>query len=233
MPPPTLGGLQVLDLLAALRAVGLDVDAACRRLGLARFSPTEGARVDSRTVAALFAEAESRFADPLVGLHAGDRCQPRGVLNYLVTSSPRLEDGLRQAARFAGLLITGLRVEVGVRGDRFGMTYHFDDRRILAIPHLVDYLLLASLRGLQRAAAGEVRPCEVHLPRAARGGAAEATRLFGCPVLFDRPHAQLVFSRRALQAAGRSANPLIARQIEQFAASLLADVTLRRRFATA
>jgi hypothetical protein len=77
----TVGGLPVLDLVRALRHVGVQPVPLCRAVGL-DVSTLEDpdARVATRTVQRLLALAEKRSRDPWIGLHAGERAEPRGPL---------------------------------------------------------------------------------------------------------------------------------------------------------
>ena len=100
IPRSTVGALQVVDLLTALRVLGLDTTDLCRRVGLrASLLQDPAASVPARVVVDLLAAAERRSCDPLVGLHTGEHTRPRGPLSYLLTSSPLLGDGLRQVSR--------------------------------------------------------------------------------------------------------------------------------------
>jgi AraC-like DNA-binding protein len=55
--------------------------------------------------------------------------------------------------------------------------------------------------------------------------AEDAARLFGCPVRFARRRMRIVIPAAELRSAARLANPLIAEQIERFAAALLSRIT--------
>ena len=113
VPRSTVGTLQVVDLLTALRVLGLNTTDLCRRVGLrASLLQDPTASVPARVVVDLLAVAARRSGDPLVGLHAGEHTQPRGPLYYLVMSSPQLGDGLRQVTRFSRLAVDTLRIHV-------------------------------------------------------------------------------------------------------------------------
>jgi AraC-like DNA-binding protein len=222
----TVGALQVTDLFAALDGLGAASTALCRAVGLERGVLRDpAARVPARVVVALLAEAERRTRDPFVGLHAGERAEPRGPLIYLIMSSARLEEGLRLAARFAGVVIDGLRIELEVGRDSASIVYALRDDALSRQRHVVDYLLMANLSAMGRAAGRVLRLREVHVRHAGPGPRHEEARAFGCPVRFAQRDNGLVFPAEELQAASRLANPLIAEQIEKFAAALLSQVT--------
>jgi AraC-like DNA-binding protein len=227
---PTTGGLQVLDVLTALRAIGVDPDSSCHAVGLRPRSLNDGARVPVDQVAALFAELERRTRDPLIGLHAGARAEPRGTLAYLLISSPRLEDGLRNACRFAALAVDTLRMSLDIRNDTARFVHDLGDEIVAGNRHIVDYLLMANVRSLRRAASGEVRLRGVHVRHSDPGAAAEAERVFGCAVRFAQRENCVLFPAEDLRAVPRIANPVVAGQIEKFAAALLSGMARRVTF---
>jgi Arabinose-binding domain of AraC transcription regulator, N-term len=94
----------VLDLLKAAQRAGLGLALLCRAAGLSAASLEESdARVPTRLVTRVLDHAEERARDPLIGIHAGERSEPRGPLIYLVLSSARFAEGLRQAERFIAI----------------------------------------------------------------------------------------------------------------------------------
>jgi AraC-like DNA-binding protein len=215
--------MHLVDALDALRALGVEVRRLCRAAGIdleALRDPE--ARLPSTTMVTLFREAERLTGDPFVGLHAAERAEPRGPLDYLLMSSPRLEDGIRHAERFSRLVLDTLRISLELRGDTASTVFDPGDRRLEESHHAIEYLLMASLRSARRAVGAQYRLLEVHVRHAERGGGAELARAFGCPVRFEQPDNRLVYPLDELRAASRFANPRIAEQIEKFAATLAA-----------
>lgn len=220
----TVGALQVADLLAALGDLGLATPSLCDAVGLElRVLDDPAARVPARVLVDLFSEAERRIRDSSVGLHAGQRAEPRGVLAYLVMASARLDEGLRYVVRFSPLMIDTLRVDLEVSADRATLRYDLRDAA-LAQRHLVEYLLMATLRTLNRAAGRPLHVCEIRVQHGDAGDGDEAARAFCCPVRFAQPDVRLALAATDLEVATRLANPLIAEQIEKFAAALLPRV---------
>src|SRR5262249_56378270 len=106
MAERTVGVLPLLDLLKALRSLGADPRQLRRAVGLPPNALQDlGARVRGSYFEDIMREAEHRLGDPLVGLHAGERARPRGVLAYLVLSCPRLEWALRTWGRFCPAVV--------------------------------------------------------------------------------------------------------------------------------
>src|SRR5262245_13401896 len=220
MAERTVGVLQLLDALKALRALGADPAQLRRAVGLAPSALRDlGARVRGSLADDILNEAARRLRDPLVGLHAGEKTRPRGPLAYLVLSCPRLEWALRRCSRFSHLADDALRFVLHRRGSMAHLVVAHDVEAGSCSPHFIDYVMGCFLRAL-RPAVGPLPGMVVHLQRPARRDAAEFERVFGCPVRFDRAANALVFPARLLSTPSRFANPLAAERIEELAIAL-------------
>jgi AraC-like DNA-binding protein len=218
----TVGGLQVADLVTALVGLGVASTSLYRAAGLKPSTLRDpSARIPAGVVVALLEEAQRRTRDPLIGLRAGACAEPRGPLAYLLMSSPRLADGVRHFARFAPLVIDTLRIEVELGIDTASIVYDLRDPTLADQRHVVDYLLMATLRAMRRAVGRELQVREIHVRHPDPGYADDEERAFGCPIRYARRRIRVVFPASELRAKARLANPLIAEQIEKFAAALL------------
>jgi AraC-like DNA-binding protein len=225
----TVGGVPVLDLVRALRHAGVQPAPLCRAVELDLSSLEDpDARVATRTVKRLLALAEKRSHDPWIGLHAGERAEPRGPLFYLMLSSSRLAEGLRRAERFAVLAADTLRLTVRVASQLASLIVEVEDATLSASRHAMEYMMMALVRGMRHAIGGEFLVEEVHFRHQRSGSHEQAERAFGCPVRFGQPDARVVFPRAALQTAPRFANRAIAEEIERFAIALSARLAPRR-----
>src|SRR6266540_1675388 len=138
----TVGGVTVLDLVRALRHAGVPPTPLCRTVGLDVSSLEDpDARVATRTVTRLLALAEQRSRDPWIGLHAGERAEPRGPLLYLMFSSPRLVEGLERAGRFSGLAVDTLRLMVRTASQLASLIVEVEDPTLSASRHAMEYML--------------------------------------------------------------------------------------------
>ena len=156
--------------------------------------------------------SRSADQDPLVGLHAGEVANPRGPLTYLLLSHPRLEEGLQQIARFSSLTLDSLRFDLR-RGPDVASLVVDPGEMLAETAHLIDYLLMLTVRLLQRTVGAAFALREVHVRHAPWRDLATVTRAFGCVVRCRQPENQLVFPSGALQARSHLGNPLIAGQI--------------------
>jgi AraC-like DNA-binding protein len=224
----TIGCINATDLLEALVSLGGDRRALMAAVGLAPEALEDpDARIPSSTLLALFEEASRRLRDPLVGLHAGEKVHTRGPLFYLLLSTPRFAEGLQMLERFARVSLDTQRVEIAVAADAVTLTIDPGDPAVRASHDAVDYIMGAILGSLRRAVPG-VRPLGVELAHRPIGDRAEAERVFGCPVNFDRRRNVLRIPAAALERPPAAANPAIAAQIKRYSAALLTRVTSER-----
>jgi AraC-like DNA-binding protein len=225
MGQPTVGGVQVHDLLEALGRLGAEPRQLCAAVRLDPDALRDpDARVPALLVLRLLHDAEQVTGDPLVGLHAGERTQPTGPIAYLILSSPQLEDGIRRAHRFGRLILNTLQIRHQPHDDTVSIIGEIDDRALAEAHHAVEYFLMLHLRSVQRAAGGALHPRAIHVRHADRGQRAAVEQAFGCPVHFDQQEIRVVYGARDLQAPSQLSNPCIAEQIEKFAAALEARV---------
>jgi Arabinose-binding domain of AraC transcription regulator, N-term/Rieske [2Fe-2S] domain len=114
----------------------------CRVVGLDTSSLEDRvARVSTRVVTRILALAEQLARDPWVGLHAGERAEPRGPVFYLILSSPRIAEGLRRAERFCGLAVDTLRLTVRSEREVASVIFDVGDAAFSRSRHAMEYLL--------------------------------------------------------------------------------------------
>lgn len=227
-PSGTVGVAQTLDILRSLGCCGVDPEALCRAAALdpQRLERDPDRRVEPRTVADLFAAAERASGDPLIGLHAAEHATPRGPLLFLMLAEANLAASLRAWERYAPIPISSLRVHLELDEHAAAMVFELGEPVLEQSPHVVEYLLLAVLRALVMAAAGDLRPLRVELQHASHGDRAEAERIYRGPLRFGSGRDAIVFHRRDLDSPSRLANPVIAAQVAAEAAAAARKATV-------
>jgi len=216
----TVGGLQVLQGIEALSELGVRATSLFDVVGTEATTLEEGARIPLAAVRRLFSVTQRTTGDALAGLHAAERVEFRGPLAYLLMSCPRLREGLALYARLSGVAISALRQSLHVDPPVASIVFGLDAGTPHENRHLMDYVVMGTVRTVRRVAGPGFRLLEVHTRHAARGHEAEAARAFGCPVRFGRPEYRIVFPARVLEDRSRMSNPLVAKQLEKLAAAL-------------
>src|SRR5262245_15847423 len=221
----TVGGLQTADLLAALGQLGLDRDELCRAAGVDRQAlDRPDSRIPTAQFVAVLTEAERRRRDPLIGIHAGERCEPRGPVAYLLMAHGHLADGLQSLVRTAATAVDRIQIDLDVGLDTASVVIHPCDRTFESSAHAVEYLLMAILRLLRRAYP-DLDLCEVDFRHVRVSGVEEASRAFGARVRFAAADNRLMFPVRELASPSRFGNRRVADQLTKMATALAAEVT--------
>jgi AraC-like DNA-binding protein len=221
----TVGGLQTADLLAALAQLRLDRDELCRAAGVDRQAlDRPDSRIPTAQFVAILTEAERRLQDPCIGIHAGELCEPRGPVAYLLMSHGHLADGLQSLARLAVTAVDRIKIDLDIGVDTASVVIHPCDQTFESSPQAMEYLSMAVLRMLRRAYPDlDLHEVDFHHVRAS--GVEEASRAFGAPVQFAAADNRLMFPVGALASPSRLANPQVTDQLTKLAAALAAQVT--------
>jgi AraC-like DNA-binding protein len=221
----TVGGLQTLDLVAALAHVGLHSDQLCRAAGVDRQAlDRPDSRIPTAQFVAILTEAERLGQDPFIGIHAGEQCEPRGPVAYLLMSHGDLADGLQALARMSVTALDRIQIDIDIGVETASVVIHPCDRTFESSPHAVEYLSMAILRMLRRAYPDlDVREVDFHHVRAA--GVEDVSRAFGAAVRFAAADNRLMFPVRELASPSRLANPMVTDQLTKLATALAAQFT--------
>jgi AraC-like DNA-binding protein len=203
-------------LVDAIEAAGGDVERVLQPLHLERkrlLNP-HGC-ISSLDFARLLEEAAAVTGDDCFGLHFGASFNPKdvGPLAYVILHSPTMVVALDNAARYLRVHNEGAEVEC-VRRPPFAYLSHvlsgvpFELRRQHA-----EYSLALALRTIRLMAGSTWSPLEVQFEHKPPADISEHTRIFGCPVTFDRPAGAFVvdleFANRQIPAADDRLYPIL------------------------
>lgn len=227
----TIGGIQVLQIVEAVRALGADERELVDLVGMELDDLGDPwVRLPRSVALRSFALAERATGDRLIGLHAGERSRFRGPLAHLFASAPRLRRALELYALFSRLAVDTSIVRLEVRGETASLVIELGPGVPAKERHFVDYSLVASVRMCWRLQRSGFGLRHIHVPHSSRDYGGEAQRIFGCPVLFDKSDCRIVFPASDLDAPLRSANPLVGAEIEKALAALPVATIAHSRF---
>src|SRR5262245_249028 len=85
-------------------------------------------RIPTAQFVAILVEAERLRRHPFIGMHAGERCEPRGLVADLIMSHGHLADGLQSLARIAITALDRVRIALDIGLDTAGVIIHPCDR---------------------------------------------------------------------------------------------------------
>jgi AraC-like DNA-binding protein len=173
-------------------------------------------RVETPVLLRLFAGAEARSGDPLIGLHVAERIRYGGLATSLLSSQNTLAEAVRTQSRFQALLLGANSVSMHQRGSLTHVTLNAGSPPSL-VRHLTEYCVASSCRLMRWLTLEAARPDEVHFRHRPAGAAAEYERVFACPVRFDMSENGALLSGAALAAPLLSANEQLTPQLETLA----------------
>ena len=224
----------VLAMLAAMRSVGLDVDALCAAAGISEAALAKRTEyLPPSELVPIWRVATKQFGRGTLGLHVGAAFPKGNLLDYLASSSPTLRAALGQIARYIGLDSQNVRWVLGAR-EPDGLTMfeqHANDAAAQIPQQLWEFSVAISATRVRDWF--ERQPREAWFVHAPLGPAAEYEQVLGCPVRFERERSGLRFDDEALEAPARSHDPNLFRLLESHAMRVLAEtptaVTFRER----
>jgi AraC-like DNA-binding protein len=216
-PLHSFGAPAVAHLLEALGRLGVRTPAVCREAGISSDALADPRRrVGARQLLTLFAAAERRTGDPLVGLHVAEHVRFGSLPVYLVGTQNTVADALTMQDRMLVLILGATAVAVRDAGGAAQVVLDVgspaDERR-----HLTEYCIASACRLLRWLTLRGVGPTEVHFRHGSAGRAAEYERVFACPVRFHMCSNGALLSRATLREPLVSANPLLAGYLERLA----------------
>ncbi len=198
MNPSFVGTIGTRAMLGAFRALGLD---ARRIQAEAGFEDEELVDPDRLLPVDRFYRiwelADRAWGRPGLGLHAG-RVVPFGaleVLDYLLLTSPTVEEGMTQVARSFPLTTRTVRYEISLEGDHAvcAMVWRMSPRGIMF--HLRDFSLAVFTGRIFHASGRRPERVELHGPPLA--GEDEYARVFGAPTALRAARNAMVFAMDA------------------------------------
>lgn len=221
----------VRGMLAAMRAIGVDVDGICAATGLSQTALAERTDpVPIEELAPVWRKAREQFGRDTLGLHVGASIPQETLLEYLAAASPTLRAALGQIARYIALATRNVRWVLGER-DEDGLTT-FEEQALFA-PEAIPPQLREFGVALVTSRAKEWfdrRPREIWFSHAAQGPVREYEEVLGCPVRFGRDRVALRFDDAALEAPARRHDPHLFRLLESHAERVLAEMPATASF---
>jgi AraC-like DNA-binding protein len=225
---PSVSSLQVLPVITALEALGIDAERVLHRAQLTRERLQDAhSRIPTEAEFLLWQAAVEESGDPSLGLRVAEQVRPGslGSFEYLLRHSETLEQLISRAQRY-GRLVDDLarltvQVEDGVANIRLSRRGDFP-----VPPAGIECLFAVTVSTAKRAWPG-VQPFAVRFRHALpQPGAAERYRdYFGCPVQFGASANEISCDPAWLrQAARRHVDPNLGKVLEAHTQHLLAQL---------
>ena len=174
-----------------------------------------------RTQIRLLELAAGELQDELLGFHLARSFDLReiGLLYYVIASSERLEDALRDAERYSRILNEGIRLRFSLqdRAATIALDYVNVDRG--ADRHQIEFWLVALVRMCRQVTDTRLAPSQLKMRHFRNGTPAEFRAFFGSDVEFGADGDAVSFPAQlaALPVAGRDdyLNEMLRRYAEE------------------
>ena len=205
--PRATGGIARLA-CARLGEMGKDPAPVLAKAGItAQQASNPAIRLEVRTQIRLLELAAGELQDELLGFHLARSFDLReiGLLYYVVASSERLEDALRNAERYCRLTNEGIRLRFSLqdRAATIALDYVNVDRDFDR--HQIEFWLVALVRMCRQVTDTRLAPAQLKMRHFRNGTPAEFRAFFGCDVEFGADGDAVSFPAQlaALPVAGR------------------------------
>ena len=185
-------------LIRACERLGLDTDALLEAAGVARqLLEDPDARLEARSVGALWSKAYEQSRDPVLSLHAAEAC-PMGsykVIDYMACNAATVGQAFAYASRYFPLINTAVRLPIDDSRDPVTMDVVDESGPFgVSLPY-AEYCFAAFVLHI-REATGVAFPVErLEFAHPEPADTREHARLFGCPPVFGAPRNRLSLSR--------------------------------------
>jgi AraC-like DNA-binding protein len=219
--PKAAGGIARMA-CARLGEMGKDPAPVLAKAGMTTEQASNPAmRLEVRTQIRLLELAAGELQDDLLGFHLARSFDLReiGLLYYVIASSERLEDALRDAERYSRILNEGIRLRFSLqdRAATIALDYVNVDRQ--ADRHQIEFWLVALVRMCRQVTETRLAPSQLKMRHLRSETPPEFRTFFGCDVEFGADGDAVSFAApfAALPVAGRDdyLNELLRRYAEE------------------
>jgi len=222
--PRATGGIARMA-CARLGEMGKDPAPVLARAGMTTQQASNPAiRLEVRTQIRLLEMAAGELQDELLGFHLARSFDLReiGLLYYVIASSERLEDALRDAERYSRILNEGIRLRFSLQDGAATVALEYVNVDRDADRHQIEFWLVALVRMCRQVTDTRLAPSQLKLRHFRNGTPAEFRAFFGSDVEFGADGDAMSFPAQlaALPVAGR--DDYLNEMLRQYAEEALA-----------
>lgn len=212
----------VLAIVKSIQDAGIDADRLLEQIGMDASKIGDLThRYSQEQVTALWIAASKATADPVFGLKVARHVRPSTfhVVGYAMSCSETLRRAGERFARYSRIISdaaivqfqempgsVSLTVDLKPHGER--PVYHTIDTILAGFHHLCEWILGA-----------EIVPVAVRMQHGAPGNPQPYRDVFHCPISFDEPCNEIVYSSETIDQPIPSANEELAHVLDEMAAN--------------
>ena len=219
----TMSAAYVNVIFEYLTEKGFDCNELAAEANVQREDPLS--RVSRSAFAELFFEAVRLTQNEHLGLHLGERVQPRhyGVISYIALSAPTLRGAIEKSLRYQALVDSVNRVELDEVDGYPALVW---EKTVTPDLWQLAELDVVSWVSCARWGIGPTfNPFRVDLCHVSLSKTDEYIRVFGCPLRFNAPRYALLFEQDLLSLPMGQPNPALQELMESHARRLMIQTT--------
>jgi AraC-like DNA-binding protein len=198
---PTATGFAAKQALAFLRQRDVALAPLLRRAGLSEGDlEKRPPRISAIAQGKLLEYAAEALDDSAFGLHLAQQSNPReaGLLFYVASAAKTVDEALALYARYCRIVNEAVRPKLTRSPEGLRAQLHFVGFPRHLTRHNIEFMAVASLKGLREMAGRDFRLPQVSFVHARNSDLREFERFFGCPVEFGALADQLDYSNETL-----------------------------------
>ena len=216
---PTVTGFAISCAIAALRKRNIAVRPLLLRAGLAEqnFDDPQ-ARVPASNQGDFLEYAAEAMHDTAFGLHLAEQTDPRGagLLFYAASAAHNLGETLGLFIRYARLVNESLRLALASHPEGVTLDFDFVGVSRQRVRQNTEFWIGTMIKASRQITGRHIRPIRVACPHVRNSDLREFERFYGCPVEFNAPTGQLVFSNKTLALPLLTRDPRLLETLRPF-----------------
>lgn len=207
-------------ILAGCKLLGVDVPALLLEFGLTPADVEDRDRWFSTALdIRLFNEAARRASDPDFGLHVAETTLlgSIGLFDYVVAANPTVGTALETGVRLSGLLSNFAWLTLRADGDLVYLGRRYQNELRDSSRHASEWFMAGTLLRLRHFTTADWTPLRIQFTHEKPTRLDEHERIFRCALRFGAPRNEMVFDRSFLETPLQTADPTLARTLEEIA----------------
>ncbi|WP_299310214.1 AraC family transcriptional regulator [uncultured Croceicoccus sp.] len=224
----------VLAIIKSIEDANIDADTLCRKIGMDASKIGDLTyRYSQEQVTALWIAASKATADPVFGLKVARHVRPSTfhVVGYAMSCSETLRRAGERFARYSRIISDAAIVRFQTVEDGVSLSVELKPLGERPVYHTIDTILAGYHHLCEWIVGAEVVPLAVHLQHRAPGDPQPYGDVFHCPIVFDQPRNEIIYSNKAIDQNIPSANEELAHVLDEMAANHI-DKRQTQRFSS-
>jgi len=184
------------------------------------------ARIPFETYITIEDEAVRVMGDPCFGLHMGEFFETGNwsILGFMMMNCHTLGEAFEKAGRYAGIVGNLIQGSVQVRIKTVKLTLSVPDYAPKMSRHCFESSLASAVTLARNLSGREINPLEVGFTSSLPPCIDEYSRIFRCPVLFDRKDCYMVLDSSIATIPVKLPNPALLEYFENYAQEYLSSI---------